>query len=52
MIIGQRLLAETEGVGAAVLEDLSHQRETMQHARAKVIGSILNVGVNYKGSLS
>ena len=47
--IGQRLLAETEGVGAAVLEDLSRQRETMQHARAKVIGSILNVGVNSKG---
>lgn len=35
--IGQRLLAETEGVGAAVLADLSRQRETMQHARAKVI---------------
>ena len=49
MNIGQRLLAETEGVGAAVLEDLSRQRETMQHARAKVIGSILNVGVNSKG---
>ena len=35
--IGQRLLAETEGVGAAVLEDLSRQRETLQNARAKVI---------------
>merc|ERR1712038_1661200 len=33
--IGQRLLAETEGVGAAVLEDLSRQRETLQNARAK-----------------
>ena len=44
--IGQRLLAETEGVGAAVLEDLSRQRETIQHARAKVSdcmrGYILN----------
>merc|ERR1712038_1800002 len=34
--IGQRLLAETEGVGAAVLEDLSRQRETLQNARAKL----------------
>ena len=44
--IGQRLLAETEGIGAAVLDDLNRQRETMQHARAKVIsdfGSIFNV---------
>ena len=39
--IGQRLLAETEGVGAAVLEDLSRQRETLQNARAKVIAYLL-----------
>ena len=33
---GQQLLAETENIGASILNDLSHQRETIQSTRDKV----------------
>ena len=37
--IGQSLLNETEDIGAAILNDLSGQRETISNARRKVSGN-------------
>lgn len=33
---GYRTILETESIGTAVLQDLSHQRETLQRSRARV----------------
>lgn len=34
---GYRTIIETENIGTAVLQDLSHQRETLQKSRNRVI---------------